>query len=232
MHPIAVLRSAIVALQTLLTLLKWPAAIIATWIAAHGLLPLFSALLALTQRTAISRWIALGLLVYAAFAWLAHRSVRVRSLLSIAMVLEHELAHLLMAVFIGARVDHLQASAEGSGHIRSTTKHWLVYIAPYVLPLALLAPLLLLEVGGRAQPLLLFTLGIALGFHAHSSWIETHRQQTDLGEVGWSASVLLISSAHVLALLWLCGYLTGSQRPLAIATRVSLRTLFKLTGQH
>jgi hypothetical protein len=63
----------------------------------------------------------------------------------------------------------------------------------------------------------LLVFGLALAFHIHSSFRETHREQSDLKTLGWGASALILSAGHVIFGLMTVGFLLGHQRGMAQA---------------
>jgi len=200
--------------------LRWPITGALVLLAAHALEPLGRSVLFLASRPALWQPLALGMAGYILLYWLARRSRHGRSHLSLLMTLEHELAHTLIAGLLGLRVERLLATDNDGGHISSSGSSWLVLLAPYVLPLALLVPALVLAAATRPSPAwALVLLGACLAFHGHSSWLETHRHQTDLKTAGWPLSASLIASSHVLVALWACGLALGHQRYFGQAVR-------------
>ena len=181
--------------------------------AVNALAPLGRSLQTLANRPALWQPLVLGMAGYALLLWLAQHSRHGRSHLSLLMTLEHELAHTLIAGLLGLRVQQLLATDREGGHISASGSSWLVLLAPYILPLALLVPALVLTAAARPSPawaLVLF--GACLAFHWHSSWVETHRHQTDLKTAGWPLSACVITSGHILVAIWACGLVLGHQR--------------------
>lgn len=213
-----------------LHLLRWPLALLLAVLAWYALPALGQAARALAARPALWQPLALGLLVYGAAAVLVARSGRGASGLALLMTLEHELAHTLVAWCLGLRVHQLMASDEAGGHVLTSGESWLVLLAPYVLPMALLVPALVLAAASPAPFWALVLLGLALGFHVHSSWVETHRYQTDLQLAGWPLSAVVIASSHVLMALWALGLALGHQRHLARAGQVAWGAIRQVAG--
>lgn len=197
-----------------LHLLRWPLALLLAVLAGYALPPLGQAARALATRPALWQPLVLGLALYAGGVALAWRLGRGASGLALLMTLEHELAHTLVAWCLGLRVHQLVASDEAGGHVLTNGQSWLVLLAPYVLPMALLVPALVLAAASPAPFWALVLLGAGLGFHVHSSWVETHRDQTDLQIAGWPLSAVFIASTHVLMALWALGLALGHQRHL------------------
>lgn len=207
---------------------KWVAAAAAAWLALHSVKPLATATIQLLNQRTTVRWVVCGAIAYLLAARLLRRTRRGQSAINLLMALEHELAHAFVVLLVGGRVDQLNAASNSTGHVLSTSRHWLVFIAPYVLPLAMIIPALLLAVGGHSHSMVLIFFGMAFAFHVHSSWLETHREQSDLRQVGFVASGIFIVSSHVLTLLWVCGCLLDTQQPAAAAIRSSVRSALRL----
>lgn len=202
--------------------LRWPAACALGLLALNALAPLGQSLQAIAARPAMWQPLALGMTGYTALLWLAKRSRHGQSHLALMMTLEHELAHTLVAGLLGLRVQRLLATDSEGGHVSASGSSWPVLLAPYVLPLALLVPALVLAAAARPSPAWALALfGASWAFHAHSSWIETHRHQTDLKTAGWPLSASLIASGHVVVALWASGLALGHQRYFAKAVRSS-----------
>jgi hypothetical protein len=78
--------------------------------------------------------------------------------------------------------------------------NWLITIAPYFVPtlsLVVMAVMFFLDDGGPRW--LHIGLGATVSYHATSTWIETHREQTDLQEVGFLFAFLFLPAANVLS---------------------------------
>jgi len=198
---------------TLLHHLRWPVTALLGLLAAHALGPLSRGALAIANRPSLWQPLALGMAGYVLLLWLARRSRHGASYLSLMMTLEHELAHTLVAGLLGMRVQRLLATDDQGGHVLASGSSWLVLLAPYVMPLALLIPALVLAAASKPSPAwALALLGMCMAYHWHSSWVETHRHQTDLKTAGWPLSASLIACGHVLVALWACGLTLGHQR--------------------
>lgn len=162
---------------------KWPAA----W-AALILTPLLVwSLLRLTLRVLGS---PVGLFPFAVGAavfilvwrrWLG--STRIGKF---AIRLEHESTHALFALLTMHRIVGFWASLDEGGQVRFEGRgNWLVTVAPYFFPTAallLFAVAFFLPFPGLPWPSVL--LGVALGYHIVSTYRETHRDQTDIQELG------------------------------------------------
>ncbi len=78
--------------------------------------------------------------------------------------------------------------------------NWLITIAPYFFPtLSCLILGALFFLGDEAGRWLHIVLGATVSYHATSTWRETHREQTDLKEVGFTFAFLFLPAANVLS---------------------------------
>lgn len=210
--------------NTLINLLKWPVVAVLTIFAFFAAAQLPAQVLALLHLKSV--WIPLvcGILFYA-FAWRVW--LRTSKTAAWSMVLEHELTHVLASLVTFNGVHRLQADSSGSGHIAvNNSGNWIILVAPYVLPTALLVPGLLIAAalpGWFCHAL----FGFAFGFHVHSTCAETHLNQTDLKKIGWPTAALLLPACHVIFALLTVGVLLGNQNGMSKAlrhARVSLAT--------
>ena len=179
--------------------LKAPAALLMVMLLPVGAL----ALGRLVQVAAAlpQQWLPLfaGLLAFLAF-WLIY--LRRRAAGSWLYALEHEATHALFALLTFNRVTNLHAG-QGNGSVSyQGTGNWLISLAPYFFPTFCVPVLLMLQVAVvPARPWLLGVLGFCLAMQLHSTWVETHLQQTDLLRHGRWASVCILPGAVVLGLL-------------------------------
>lgn len=212
-------------LNILIDLLKWPVAVFSVvfaWFAAHQLPAQVMELLHL--QTALVP-LMLGILSYALLwrYWLRTNKTAVW-----AAVLEHEMTHVLASLATFNGVHRLQVESSGSGHIEvSSSGNWIILVAPYVFPTALLVPGMLLSAAHPSWGSYgLF--GIALGFHIQSTCSETHFAQTDLKKVGWPVAAMLLPACHIIIALVTVGVLLGHQNGVSQAwkhTKASLTSV-------
>jgi len=115
--------------------------------------------------------------------------------------LEHELTHALFAVLTFHRVTSIKTTWRQGGAMHyEGGGNWLITIAPYFVPtlsLVVMAVMFFLDGGGPRW--LHIGLGATVSYHATSTWIETHREQTDLQEVGFLFAFLFLPAANVLS---------------------------------
>lgn len=176
--------------------LKWPAACLA--IAAAPLLAW--ALLRLSGRVALSPWSLLpfvfGCLTFVLLwrRWLGRSRIG-----RFLITLEHESTHAMFALLCFHRIVGFRASIGRGGEVRYTGRgNWLITVAPYFFPtLALLLFLLAYLLPFPGLPWQSFLLGVALGYHVVSTIRETHRDQTDIQELGTLFCWLFLPAANL-----------------------------------
>src|SRR5262245_31327914 len=114
--------------------------------------------------------------------------------------LEHELTHALFAWLTLHRTVGFFGTWRSGGHVRYLGKgNWLIAIAPFVVPtFALVVAIVLAALPRSAIPYAGFVLGAVLAYHAVSTWSRTHRHQGDLREVGTLFSILFVPAATLL----------------------------------
>lgn len=183
-------------IDRLISFLKWPAAYLA--LLATPLLAW--ALLKLTVRAIASPWtlipFALGT---AAFIFLWRRWIGKSRLGRFAITLEHEATHALFALLTLHRIVGFRASVGRGGEVRFTGQgNWLIAVAPYFFPTAaLLLFLLAFFLPFPGLPWSSFLLGVALGYHIVSTYRETHRDQTDIQQLGRTFCWLFLPAANL-----------------------------------
>ena len=177
--------------------LKWPAALMsaaATPLLAWGLLLLL-------VRVIRAPWnlvpFALGGVL---FVVLWRRWLRYSRIGRFLITLEHESTHALFALVTGHRILSFHASMGKGGQVRfEGGGNWLIVVAPYFFPTAalllfLLAYLLPLQ---GLLPWSRLLLGTALVYHIVSTYRETHKDQTDIQQLGMTFCWLFLPSANL-----------------------------------
>ena len=176
----------------------------------------------------------LGFVGYVVGWWLLFRK---RSWGSAFSTLEHELTHALFAVLTFHRVKSIKTTWDQGGVMHfEGGGNWLIMIAPYFVPtlsLVVMAVMFFLDDGGPRW--LHIGLGATVSYHATSTWIETHREQTDLQEVGFLFAFLFLPAANVLSYglifaVVVGGWHTGSGY-LSAACSSALALASRLCGQ-
>jgi hypothetical protein len=124
------------------------------------------------------------------------------------ITLEHEATHALFAMLTLHRIVGFRASLGRGGEVRFTGRgNWLISVAPYFFPsLALLLFLVAYLLPFPGLPWQSFLLGIALGYHIVSTIRETHRDQTDLKDLGLTFCFLFLPAANLAVIGLLISY--------------------------
>lgn len=148
----------------------------------------------------------------------------------------HELTHGLFAVLTFHRILSMRATWSSGGEIEYTGPgNWLITIAPYFFPLAIVLAVPLLEMLPLEDTVLLVLLGVVFGFESASMWRQVHRHQPDLQRVGVVFTVAFLPGA----LLWTYGAVlslvlhgsSGMLRFLQTQWRAHWRDVDALLGQ-
>lgn len=125
----------------------------------------------------------------------------------LSYVLAHELSHALTAVLLGGKVSAIHASASG-GSAKVSERHWVVALAPYVLPFYTLLLLSVYAVASlRFKPWLLALLGFSYAFHVVLTVVSLSRRQPDLDAMGRPFSLIFIFSGNMMILVLLAALL-------------------------
>jgi hypothetical protein len=129
--------------------------------------------------------------------------LRRRTLGTFLVTFEHEITHAIFAWLTFHRVVGFRASLRGGGHVRYLGRgNWLISIAPYFVPtLSLLALAVIYFLPERHLAIGSAALGATVSYHLVSTWAETHRNQTDLREVGFLFSALFLIPANAFVLI-------------------------------
>lgn len=177
--------------------LKWPAAVFFLLSIPQLLRADLALLRASAQPAMLPFWA--GMAVYLALWW---SILRWRVWGSLLPTLLHELTHGLFAVLTFHRILSLQATWSQGGEIRYTGPgNWLITIAPYFFPLAMVLAVPLSALLPTDAVVRLAVLGAVFGFETVAMWRQVHPGQSDLQKVGVVFSVAFLPGA----LLWTCG---------------------------
>ena len=184
-------------IDSILQWLKWP---VALWVALSvpQLVMADLALIRSTLRPDLAPfW--LGLVGYLIVWWVV---LRHRLWGQFLPTLLHELTHTLFAILTLHRIVSLEATWASGGVMRFKGRgNWLITIAPYFFPLAIILAAPLLELLQTASPVRLALLGVVFGFESAAMWRQVHREQPDLHEVGFLFTAVFLPGA----LLWAYG---------------------------
>jgi hypothetical protein len=119
--------------------------------------------------------------------------------------LEHEFTHIIFALLTFHKITDLRASFSRGGHINYSGVgggNWLITISPYFFPTFSALVLGAMYISKyQFNSFLLGALGFSIIYHIHSTYVETHYQQTDLQKVGFIYSWLFLPSANIVALI-------------------------------
>jgi hypothetical protein len=197
-------------LNAVIRLLKWPIAALALWNLpwAAGTLWRICLDIASYPRAYQALYFGMGAYLLAWFlGWHRYRSGNWFS------TLEHELTHALFAVLSFNSVKALNATGEHGGQVQiSGPGNWLISIAPYFFPTLSVAVVLTMSIAERHfQATLSGLLGYTVLYHLHSTWKETHREQSDLRKTGFLFAWLFLPGANILMLLWTLAYLPNDR---------------------
>jgi hypothetical protein len=183
-------------IDSLVSLLKWPIAVVSL-ICLPGLaLALFSVVGAIYHAPRPSYPFLAAAAAYAVLWVVVLRGPKFMAFAN----LEHELTHALFAWLSLHRVVGLGAALRSGGHARYVGKgNWLIAIAPFFVPTFSLIlvgvvsqlPVRHLAVGSVA-------LGVTLAYHVLSTWPASHRHQSDLREVGFLFRLIFLPAANLL----------------------------------
>ena len=128
----------------------------------------------------------------------------------------HECIHALFAIVTLHRVVDLRVRWSSGGHVRYVggTGNWLITIAPYFFPLALLVAVGISLAVPMANLNRLLLLGAVFGFEIVYTWREIHPQQTDLHKVGFVFAFAFLPSALLFSYGAVLSFAVGGLRQL------------------
>lgn len=114
---------------------------------------------------------------------------------------EHELTHSIFALATFHKVTGFKATASNGGYVTYSGVgggNWLITIAPYFFPtLSALVLVVMYLSPTQSHSILLGIFGFSMAYHMHSTWHETHYEQTDLKEVGFTFAWVFLPAANV-----------------------------------
>src|SRR5262249_51361647 len=127
-------------------------------------------------------------------------------------IVEHELTHALFAWATFHKVVGFSAMRSG-GHIRYLGRgNWLIAIAPYFFPtFTLLVIAVLTFLPPHDLRIGSAVLGAVAAHHVLSTWLETHRHQSDLREVGWLWCWMFLPAINAFVLGLILAYAAGTR---------------------
>ena len=185
-------------IDTIINLLKWPAAALAALLLPGAAVALIVAVRSTVASPNVGWQLLLGAGVFVALFLLLFRRPTWGRFFS---TFEHELTHALFAWATLHPVVGFKATLRDGGEIRFKGKgNWLITASPYFFPTwcVLLAPLLIVAPVDML-PWLRALLGAALAYHVCSTIQETHRRQTDLKQLRLLFAVMFLPTANLIA---------------------------------
>ena len=124
------------------------------------------------------------------------------------VTMEHEVTHAIFAFVTAHKIVGIRATMTEGGEVRYEGRgNWLITAAPYFFPTAaLVLSLLAYLLPFPNLPWPSFLLGIALGYHFVSTYRETHRDQTDLKQLGSSFCWMFLPAANLIMVSFLIAF--------------------------
>lgn len=190
-------------MNTIVTLLKWPLAIVVLLLTPAAALSTWRILV---QAREAALWVSpfsAGFAVTVLFLVFLHRTRFVQ----LWATIDHEATHALFAWLTLVRVHEINASdghsasASGGrvGFVALGGSNWLITISPYFFPTASVAVLILTwTLAAEPSKLAGVLLGMATAWSIVSTWHETHLGQSDLKQVGYLFSFCFLPGANLL----------------------------------
>ena len=182
--------------DSIVQVFKWPAAISAALVT-----PLLAWSLLLLAWRVVQAPLPLVPFVggLAVFVLLWKRWLGNSGIVKFLIVLEHESIHALFAFLTFHPVVGFRASIRRGGEVKYLGRgNWLITASPYFFPLAALLLFLMAYVlPFPALPWQSFLLGVALGYHVATTYRQTHRDQSDIQNLGTLFCVLFLPAANL-----------------------------------
>ncbi len=124
------------------------------------------------------------------------------------VTMEHEVTHAIFAFLTGHKIIGIRASLGAGGEVRYEGRgNWLITVAPYFFPTAaLVLSLLAYLLPFPNLPWPSYLLGVALGYHFISTYRETHRDQTDIQELGSLFCWMFLPAANLAMVAFLIAF--------------------------
>ncbi len=182
-------------MDTLLGILKWPAAVLMVI-----LLPAMFQALAYLRLDNLRFFAFLG----GALAYLILKIMAsARSNISM-QILAHELTHTFFALLTFHKVVHIHLNMDESGGSMGFKGkgNWLITIAPYFFPLFLFFMMLIVTFFSNKIPNSLLVNGLFgyfFAYHLESILVQIHGEQPDFQEVGFPFCALFLPGANLFA---------------------------------
>ncbi|MBM74161.1 MAG: hypothetical protein CMK59_02065 [Proteobacteria bacterium] len=210
-----------------LNILKWPTAV-ALLLCAPEIVAGFSAHV---QQLWSGEWLLFwcGFAAYL-FLWRFIFSARLWG--SWLPTFIHEFNHAVVALITLHRISDFHASYRKGGHVRYVggEGNWLITIAPYVVPTISLF-CVVLQAFCENYSWYWFVFGAALGFDVICVWRECHLEQTDLKELGFLFSLIVIPLSNLIVLSSVFIWMQGGTAEAAFFVQKLLQAVFGRTAE-
>ncbi len=120
-------------------------------------------------------------------------------------VMGHELTHALAAVIQGGKADDMRVSSKG-GMVKVNKTNFLVNLAPYFFPIYTAMLLVVYWLSQeRFRLVLIFALGLSIGFHWALTAYSMKQHQSDIHDVGWLFAIPFILTLNIVIFALLLG---------------------------
>lgn len=114
--------------------------------------------------------------------------------------IEHEILHAIVGMLTLIPVRELKVREDGSGHVLfEPPGHWLLYLAPYFIPLLLVVEIGLTRLIGLPEPLESGVLGAVFGLSVLGHVRQIHPRQTDFKSAGRVFTLTFLPTAFLLS---------------------------------
>lgn len=185
------------AINALLAVVKWPAALLALASLPALAVTLLWLASMLSNDFRTLEFFLVGSLAYWVLDALIFRHRHVGSWFS---TLEHEVTHALFAWATFHRVVGMHVTYHDGGHVSFVGGgNWLIYIAPYWFPTLCIPIMLYAGLVSDPHPGWAAALGAMFMFHHLSTWRETHEGQTDLQKTGIVFAWMFLPAANLVS---------------------------------
>lgn len=189
-----------------LDLLRWPIGVAAF----AGLPAAVRGLMALGQSLDIDTWWPLwaAIIVTVAlwFSWWRHARWG-----RFITTIEHEALHAIVAMLTLIPVREMKVREDGSGHVLfQPPGHWLLFLAPYFIPMLLLAEIALVRMLGLPSMWEMALFGLLLGVSLAGHLRQLHPRQTDFRMAGRVFTIAFLPTAFLLGYGIALSFIAGS----------------------
>ena len=189
-----------------LGILRWPLGIVALFglpAAVRGLLSLGRSL---EPASWWPLWLSLTMTLTLWFLWWRHARWG-----RFVTTIEHEALHAMVAMLTLIPVREMKVREDGSGHVLfQPPGHWLLYLAPYFIPLLLLAEIAIVRMMGLPQQVEWSLFGLLLGISLAGHLRQLHPRQTDFRMAGRAFTVAFLPTAFLLGYGIALSFIIGS----------------------